>query len=117
MSDIPTEKSEATEKQDADTSETLSLQGQAAMQGGDTQPCRQTVTTQESPESPSSIAPDPGDRLLSRPTYPEAKEGDRNQEDDMVEGQYDLHPPLEEDKETKPGGLKWNPHGSGERGE
>jgi hypothetical protein len=85
------------------------------MADGTQQPPPDAPKLQDSSTQNNEI-PDPSDRLLSRPSYFEAKEGDRNVEDDMVEGNDDLHPTIEVDKESKPGGLKWTPSGSGERG-
>jgi len=62
---------------------------------------------EETPADPTN----PGDWHLTRPTYFEAKEGDRNVEDDMVEGNYDLHPKSIETRTPKPGDLDWIPTG------
>jgi hypothetical protein len=113
--DAKPESKDLSETKTEGKSEALSPSAISAIQGVESS---ETPTEEPAQEQapPDDAAPDPADRLLTRPTYFEAKEGDRNVEDDMVEGNYDLQPHIEEDQETKPGGLKWNPYGSGEKG-
>lgn len=48
---------------------------------------------------PTIDQPPPGESAkLTKPKYIEALEGNRNQEDDLVETNYELHPPGEEGK-------------------
>ena len=104
--DIPkntnSETKEALDAKAPDDTTKLSPAGQASMQG------------QEFPNASNDQPLDPGYRMLTNPGYFEAREGNRNLEGGKVEGNNDLHPQAEEeDKETKPGGLKWQPSGGG----
>ena len=120
--ETPTETQEANETSAETQPENLSQRGISAMQGREDDISGQVDTpapeqTNEEPpadvpQSPDEDIPDQGDRHLKRPSHIEAREGSRNVEDGMQEGDYDYPPgEIEEDPETKPGGLKWRPGG------
>jgi hypothetical protein len=114
--DAPPESKDSAEMKAETKTEALTPNAISAIRGLESSETPVAETPQDHTPPPSDAVPDPADRLFTRPSYFEAKEGDRNVEDDMVEGNYDLHPVLEQDKEAKPGDLNWNPSSSGERG-
>lgn len=70
--------------------ETTLNEAEAAMQEAETAVPAAVNTKEE--------VPDPGDRAMTPASYIEAKEGDRNAEDGMVETNFELHPPGPEGK-------------------
>lgn len=53
---------------------------------------QETETAVPTTVNPQEEIPDPGDRSMTSASYVEAKEGDRNVEDGMVETNFELHP-------------------------
>jgi hypothetical protein len=117
--DDPPESKDVVESKHKTISGDLSAHGRAAIQGNQNLEIQQIEIPKDSPTTQVEKVSDPNDNLLMRPSYFEAREGDRNVEDDIVEGNYDLHPSgkgSEEDQEMKPGGLKWTPLSHLEKG-